>query len=165
MKKPKTKNKNFRSPPSAENLNFSFLIFHFNFRKEGITLLLVIFVLTALLSISIGIFNVVFTELRISGEITDSFIALAAADEAVERAFYLDRQQVPPLCSISLGVNCFVESRTVSSGACYVLRVDKTFVNASTNNVTIKATGEYRCGAGILSVKRALSVSYNQVHE
>ena len=131
--------------------------------KRGITLLLVILVLTALLSISLGIFNVVFTELRISGEISDSFAALYAADEAIEWGLYLDRIQTPPLCNLAPGLNCY-DSGWVSvlSGACYRLRADKTLTAPSTYDVTLKATGEFRCGAGASAVKRALLTNYGQ---
>ena len=57
-------------------------------RQRGITLLLVILVLSAVLSISIGIFAVVYGELRISGEISDSFVALYGADAGLEKLSY-----------------------------------------------------------------------------
>src|SRR3989338_10000544 len=53
------------------------------YQKQGITLLLVVVLLSAILSISIGIFNVVYGEFRISGEVADSFRALYAADEGI----------------------------------------------------------------------------------
>ena len=137
----------------------------FGFPQRGITLFLVILVLTSLLSISLGIFTVVFSQLRLSGEIADSFVALYAADEAIERGLYLDRNQPAPLCTPVVGVGClYVGSQVqLSNGSCYILKVDKTVTaNPYTFDVNIRATGEYRCGGGITSVKRALQTSYTQ---
>ncbi len=134
--------------------------------KKGITLLLVILVLTSLLSISLGIFTSVFTELRISGEIADSFVALYAADEAVERGLYLDRRNPETsLCVPVVGLGCqYVGDQVqLANGSCYILKVDKTITEVSYNfDVNMRASGEYRCGGGVTSVKRALQTSYGQ---
>lgn len=134
-------------------------------KPKGITLLLVILVLTSLLSISLGIFTSVFTELRISGEIADSFVALYAADEAIERGLYLDRNQPVSLCTPVVGVGCKYVGPQVqlANGSCYILKVDKTVTGVSYNfDVNMRASGEYRCGGGVTSVKRALQTSYGQ---
>src|SRR3989344_2612838 len=118
--------------------------------QKGITLLLVILVLTPLLSISLGVFAVVFTELRISGEIADSFVALYAADEAIERGLYLDRNQPASLCTPVVGVGCqYVGAQVqLSNSSCYILKVDKTpTADPYTFDVNMRATGEYRCGS------------------
>ncbi|MBI2097165.1 MAG: hypothetical protein HYT40_03410 [Candidatus Sungbacteria bacterium] len=67
------------------------LNFVFAPRAQGITLLLVILVLSVLMTISLGIFNVLFTELRISGELARSYRALYASDQALEVILYRDR--------------------------------------------------------------------------
>lgn len=146
-----TKDKSFRLP--------SFVLQQ---ERSGITLLLVILVLSALLSTSLGIYNVVFTELRLSGEIADSFVALYAADEAIERGLFEDRDAAP-FCLPAPGriANCYDSGWvTVTSGACYRLRADKSG-NPALTNVTLKATGEFRCAGGITAVKRALDTSYS----
>ncbi|MBU6415030.1 hypothetical protein KGQ34_02195, partial [Patescibacteria group bacterium] len=63
---------------------------YFNFSKKGMTILLVILVLSALLAISFGIFNVVFLETQIAGEITGSMRAIYIAEQGLERTIYLD---------------------------------------------------------------------------
>ena len=131
---------------------------------HGVTLLLVILILAALLSISLGIFNVVFTELRISGEVADSFVALYAADEAIEKGLYDDRD-TSPLCfpTPGPGERCYDSGWiNLPNGACYRLRADKTEVSPDPPiyDVTISATGEFPCGSGTFAVKRALSISY-----
>ena len=137
----------------------------FGISPGGITLLLVILVLTSLLSISLGIFTSIFTEIRLSGEVADSFVALYAADEAIERGLYLDRNQPTPICTPVPGVGCRYVGPQVqlSNGGCYILRVDKTPTgDPSAFNVNMRATGEYRCGSGRISVKRALQTSYTR---
>src|SRR3990167_324040 len=57
-------------------------------KQSGITLLLVILVLASLMTISIGIFNVAYTEIVISRELTSSFRALYAADQGIEYMLY-----------------------------------------------------------------------------
>lgn len=132
---------------------------HNSHYAQGITLLLVILILSALLSISLGVYNSVFTEIRLSGEIADSFVALYAADEAIERGLFEDRDATP-LCSAP-GTNCYDSGWvTVASGACYRLRADRVDVGP-TYNMTLRATGEFRCGGGTFSVKRALSTDYS----
>ncbi len=125
-------------------------------RQQGITLLLVIVLLSAILSISIGIFNVVIGEFRISGEASDSFRALYAADQGIERTLYQDRQQ-QALCTVVPGPDCFVaEGVAVPSEACYTVRVSK-----GASATTIVIAGQYRCGSNPSRVvKRGFEVTY-----
>ena len=58
--------------------------------ENGITLLLVMIILSALLSISIGIFNIVFGQIKISGDLADSFVAFYAADQAIENILLMN---------------------------------------------------------------------------
>ncbi len=122
--------------------------------RAGITLLLVILILSAILSISLGILDVVLGEFRISGEITDSFIALYAADQGIERILYDDRVQ-GNICSG--GGNCSYGpvQTALSNGSCYVLRLIRTGADT-----TVTSTGEYRCANTLLSVKRAFETAY-----
>ena len=135
--------------------NFTFCILHFAFKKEGITLLLVVIILSALLSISIGIFNVVLGQIRISGEIADSFVAFYAADQGIEKMLLRDRV-LNEICPTP-GANCFpAQTFDVESGACYTIRVSKT--GGSTE---IVVSGQYRCGINPMRVvKRGFQVTY-----
>ena len=124
--------------------------------KRGVTLLLVLVILSALLSTSIGIFNLVFGELQISGEIADSFVAFYSADQGIEKILYRDRilQEICP----TLGENCFIISTPapVESEGCYTLRVSKTAALT-----TLVVSGQYRCGTNPTRVvKRGFQVSY-----
>lgn len=117
-----------------------------NSAKKGITLLLVVVILSALLSISIGIFNVVFGELLISGEIADSFVAYYAADEGAEKNLYLDRIAGGLTDGTSL-------SRNLSSGGCYTTMFHKnpptptTRCSLDPDDLEIETSGQYPCGA------------------
>ncbi len=123
--------------------------------QKGVSLLLVVVLLSALLSVSIGIFNVVLGQIRISGEIADSFIALYAADQSIEKILYLDRIK-EDICEVE-GPDCYVAGPVdVSSGGCYFIRVSKT---GSVTEIT--AAGQYRCGTNpVRVVKRGLQVTY-----
>ena len=123
-------------------------------KRSGITLLLVIILLSAIMSISLGIFNIVMGELRISGEISDSFIAFYAADQGIERVLYLDRN-ARTICGTP-GQNCFTESGEVESGGCYTARVSRI---ASTTDIVV--AGQYRCGTNPARVvKRGFELVY-----
>ena len=56
--------------------------------SRGVTLLLVVVVLSAVLTISVGIANIIFGQLKISGDSGDSFRAFLAADRAIEKKLY-----------------------------------------------------------------------------
>lgn len=140
--------------------------------SEGMTLLLVILVLSALMTISLGIFNVIFIELRISGELTNSFQALYAADELMELAFYKDRNQNSACAAPSPDGNtaCYIACTAgflncrgatqsfpqLASKACARVSVIK--FNGLT---TVRAIGQYDCGTDSFRVvRRAFEVSY-----
>lgn len=120
----------------------------FSHKNKGIALLLTVFILTAVLSISIGVFTVLYGELLIIGAVENSFRAINASDHGVERSVYRDRN-VAPLA------NGYVENRTLSSGACYQMLVIK--VGAITQ---IRVVGEYVCNNPTRGVKRAFRVTY-----
>lgn len=141
---------------AGASLTFPFSILHSPSGKEGIALLLVVVLLSAILSISVGIFNVVYGEFRISGEVADSFRALYAADEGIERTLYRDRHD-HALCTVVEGVDCFVSvDIPVLSGGRYSVRVSK--VEGSTAVVVAGQNREGVVSARI--VKRGFRVAY-----
>ena len=133
--------------------------------KKGITLLLVIVILSALVSISIGIFNVVFGEILISGELADSYKAFYAADRAIDKFLYLDRNS-------STRLNDGDQEDTTPSASptgCYVIKIFKTpatilsecQVSDPAVSVCIKSVGQFRCDPGSSRlVKRGFTVLY-----
>ncbi|MDP3727104.1 MAG: hypothetical protein Q8R35_00515 [bacterium] len=125
-------------------------------QRRGITLLLVVLILSALLSISLGILDVVLGEFKISGEISDSFVALYAADLGVERILYDDRVGTS-ICPGSGNCSYGPITTALPNGACFTLRLDRTG-----GNTVVVSTGEYRCASPQLSVKRAFEATYAQ---
>ena len=118
-------------------------------------MLLVVVILSALMSTSIGIFNVVFGQIKISGEISDSFYAFYAADQGLERTLYRDRM-LEAVCQGIQGSNCFIEEKTIASRACFIV-----FVSKSEGNTNIISSGQYRCGDNPPRiVKRGFQVGY-----
>lgn len=137
---------------------------------RGIVLLMVLLILSSLLSISIGIFNLTIGEIRASGEITDSFVAFYAADEGIEKTLYLDRVSQNIVCVNAQGnpVNgqdCYVDNQILQNQSGFNIKVSKT-----PNKIEIKAIGQYQCpgtvGSGMCGidtfrvVKRGFSVTY-----
>lgn len=117
------------------------------------TLLLVILVLSALLSVSLAVFSIVLGEIRISGEIGDSFAALYAADQGVEQLLY-DARVAGTVCPGTSSCSYGPVTVTLAHDACYTVRLNRTG-----RNTTIIATGQYRCSSS-LAVKRAFQVTY-----
>src|SRR3989344_1277203 len=75
-------------------------------RHAGVALLLVMSILSALTSISYAMFTIAFSHIQIAGELSDSFIALYAADEGIERLLYEDRVDPANLCG-AFGSPCY----------------------------------------------------------
>lgn len=140
--------------------------------REGITLLLVILVMSALMTVSIGIFNISFTELRISGELGSSFRAFYAADRISEYALKQDRDgsslcsqdspnpETPCYTACSEGMPGCPESAfdlpPFLNGSC-----GKVTITRFANLTTVRATGQFDCVAGSFRVvRRAFEVSY-----
>lgn len=124
--------------------------------QRGVTMLLVAVIVSALLSISVGIFNVIYGQIRISGDINDSFLSFYAADQGMEKTFYRDRVLQEIVCS---GCNCFTDPNVaVTSGACYTAAVSK---NCSGGGTDVVSTGQYQCSASPNRVvKRGFQASY-----
>lgn len=128
--------------------------------NKGITLLLVILVLSALLAISIGIFNLVFGEFRISGEISDSFVAFYAADRGMEKLLYMDRvaDNVPGCGGSGACQWGPTGPYSLENGACFRL----IYRRLGSGDALAIAGGEYRCGISALSVQRAVETIYSK---
>ena len=113
--------------------------------------------LSAILSIGVGIFNIVFGELMIASELADSFRALYAADQGIARTLYRDRQK-REICPGAQGTGCVFEERDVrvQSGGLYTVRVSKT---GGATEITVAGQSREGVRAGIV-VKRGFQVSY-----
>src|SRR3989344_8751863 len=127
--------------------------------REGMTLLLVVVLLAAFLSIAAGIFQIAFTEYRLSGELSDSFRALYAADEGIERLFFYDRVLDSALGCSGLGACTGIpETIFFGNGACMKLELSRD----ATAQTVVTAVGEFRCGGSPIAVRRALWATYQK---
>lgn len=129
--------------------------------ENGITLLLVILVLSALMTVSLGIFNVSFIELRISGDFSNSLRALDVSDQLVELALYKDRVQ-QSICTTP-GENCYVGCITGSADCSSPTETFAALPNGACGRVTIsrlggqttlESLGQFDCNSGSLRVAR-----------
>ncbi|MDP2946307.1 MAG: hypothetical protein Q8N61_02540 [bacterium] len=109
----------------------------FNNNQKGITLLLTVIIISIIMSIAILISNIVITQLKLAGDISDSVAAIYAADSGVEWQLY----QIRYGASVPVPV--------MSNGA-----IVTTTVIGSYPNFTIKSLGSYR------AVKRQFEVSF-----
>ncbi|MBI4132861.1 MAG: hypothetical protein HY473_02145 [Candidatus Sungbacteria bacterium] len=135
--------------------------------RPGITFLLVILILSALLAISINISNIVVGQIRLSGEIGDSLVALYAADQGIEYLLYCDRvagancDSADPPCLGGTG-DCTYGPQSpgarwspAAADSCTIVTLTR-----QGDNVTLTSSGEFRCGNPQVSVKRALRAFY-----
>jgi hypothetical protein len=86
-------------------------------QKDGVILLLVVIILTAIFSISIGVFGVIIGQVGISETFESSSIALYAADQSNERILYRDRQENDFPCA-SFPCASLISQQLVASGGC-----------------------------------------------
>lgn len=127
-------------------------------------MLLVVVLITAIFSISLGLFNIVFGELWLSGEIADSFIASFAASQGIERALYLDRV-LGSICETELPC-AWTETKDSTNGflpsnVCYNTTIEKSRAENEATTTSLIVVGQYRCGPETIRVvKRAFEWSY-----
>ena len=124
--------------------------------RRGMTLLLMIVLLAAFFSISLGIINILLGQLFVIGQAGESFRALYAADIGMERALYRDRVQ-----NICGGTSCS-ESKIFSNGSCYTANV---IVGSSAECLTpntrcVDVSGQSACVPAIRYVEREFDIKY-----
>lgn len=108
-----------------------------NINQKGIALLLTIIVLSIIMLIATFITTIVIAQLKISGDINDSIVAVYAAESGIEWQLYQKRQ------------GAVVVAPVMSNGASLSVVVTGNFPN-----FTIKSLGSYR------SVKRQFEVNF-----
>ncbi len=134
-------------------------------------MLLVVAILSAIMSISLGIFNIIFDQVRISGEIADSFSAFYSADEGIEKTLYLDRityiNNPFGICGITPGISCYTTpppplGTVAAAGGCYQVTIDK-----APGSTALKVIGQYPrkiganpCEESFRVIKRGFNLTY-----
>ena len=129
---------------------------HVRHNRRGMTLLIMIVLLAAFLSIAMGMINILLGQLFVIGQAGESFRALYAADIGMERALYRDRVQ--NICS---GTSCD-ESKIFSNGSCYTAHV---IVGPSEgclapNTRCLDVSGQSVCVPARRYVERAFDIKY-----
>lgn len=133
-------------------IRFSFSIFNNRARsKDGITLLITVVLLSAILTVALGAFQIIYGQFLLSGEMQNSFDAFYAADQGIDKGLNMDRDGTPFVCSPS---PCTGTSAVLPSGACYDYIINKT------GGTTIQIFGRHTCTLGRRLVLRGLQVSY-----
>ena len=79
--------------------------------------MLVVIILTAIFSISIGVFSVIVRQVNISKTFESSGIAFYAADQSIERTLYRDRQENDFSCA-SFPCTTTIPQQSTASGGC-----------------------------------------------
>ena len=109
--------------------------------QKGVSLLLTILIMAALLAIAIGVTRLSLGEIKLIRDIPNSLIAYYAADSGIERALYEERVSEDAVdqadCSVSL-----------DNGSSYGLEILRGTL------ITIKSTGCYK------DIRRAIEVSF-----
>lgn len=90
---------------------------HTTKKEEGVILLLVVIILTAIFSISIGVFGVIIRQVSTSETFESSNIAFYAADQSIERLLYRDRQENDFPCA-SFPCTTIIPEQLTASGGC-----------------------------------------------
>ncbi len=133
--------------------------------RKGFTLLLMAVFLTAFLSIAMGIVNILLGQVIIIGQAQESFKALYAADIAMERTLYRDRDPIQNICGTLnpiTGQSQCNEIISLPDGACYSVNVQLGPSASCTGPSTrcIVVTGQDRCGGSQRFVRRSFDVKY-----
>ncbi len=142
-------------------------------KKQGVTLLLAIFIGSLALTLGIGVFTLLYGELGFSGTSKDSLVAFFAADSGIECALYWDIRQNAFSTSTTATITCDNDTATVggasgfssfvvafSDGSCATVTVSKggglTTITSLGQN-----TGDSSCRSqSTRVVQRGLEVSY-----
>lgn len=107
--------------------------------NHGVTLLLAIFISTIAISLGLGIFAIIYGELKISGSAKESLLALYAADSGIECALYWDIKEQAFSTTTSSTISCAGNSFGV--GGSSLSEFDLTLPNDSCAHVSVRKIG------------------------
>ena len=125
---------------------------------KGFTLLLMVVLLSAFLSIGLGISNILFGQIIISGQAGRSFEALYAADHGMERTLYLDRAL--NLCTTSLTAPCTVPWTPIPGDGFYKVDVELSPACAVSRCITVQGQDVDPGTAPTRFIRRAFILEY-----
>ncbi len=138
---------------------------------KGFSLLFTLLIISLMFSVSLGVYNLIIGEIRLSGTGRESQLAFWAADSAAECALLWDIKP-PGLAKSAFAtssqalINCAGQTKTVGgsplssyslsfeSGSCASVTVEK-----NSSETIVISQGQNTCGAG-RAVQRGIKVSY-----
>ncbi|MBI3442775.1 MAG: hypothetical protein HY007_03345 [Candidatus Sungbacteria bacterium] len=127
---------------------------------DGVILLLVVVILTAIFSISVGILGVIIGQVSSSETFENSNIAMYAADQSIERTFYRDRQENDFPCA-ALSCTTEVAPLTLASGGCIAtITIVKQTGPLSNTTITARALSTPCATVTERTVARAFLTTY-----
>ncbi|MEK7560167.1 MAG: hypothetical protein AAB522_02615 [Patescibacteria group bacterium] len=134
---------------------------------KGITLILAVFVSSLALTLGLGIFTLLFSELEFSGSARESVLAFYAADGGIECAIFWDIETNAFATSTTSSITCDEDTFTVggpsgisrftipfNDGSCADVEVTKS------NTIVVISQGKNICADSPKTVQRGLRVSY-----
>jgi len=143
--------------------------------RHGFTLLFSLLILTIVLSASLGIYNIVARQLKISQISRESSLAFSAADAGMECALYWDVKE-KEFDNTNYAIDCLSQNKAGSmaasttsfyldfnNGACVKIDVDKTVPSKTTITSYGYSNGSAasNCSSsGVLQVERVLRANY-----
>lgn len=117
-------------------------------QNKGITLILTLSILSAILALVLGIATLLTREMKLAQEIANSILAYSAADTGIERLMYGVNKEALDITTCQCGTtNCY--SGTLSNNASYVVCIKQIGPP-----VKVKSTGTYR------GTNRTIEASY-----
>lgn len=136
-------------------------------KKRGITLLLSVFVSSLSLTLGVGIFTLLFSEIEFSGTAKESLLAFYASDAGIECALFWDIQRNAFATSSTSSITCDGDTFTVGGpggfsrftipfddGSCATVEVTKSITTL------IESQGKNICAESSKTVQRGLRVNY-----
>lgn len=134
--------------------------------NKGIALLLTVILASAILTIGVGVFNILYGQLIIVGKAEYSFQALYASDIGTEQTFYRDRQQgacTTGGCDMPLGAYSYPYGP--DNNLCYHVDVDITpGCGGGVTTRCITVVGQYTCIPDVATATRFVRRAFELVY-
>lgn len=124
--------------------------------KNGFLLLLTILIVSIILSLGLGVGNIILNQIKLSGAGRESQIAFYAADAGAESALYRDLKQseFPNNSTSNFDLN-------LDNGSCAKVTVTKSGISTTIESRgRNKASGPNQCSGIERAVERGIRLSY-----
>jgi Tfp pilus assembly protein PilX len=106
-----------------------------NKQKQGFALLLAVIAISVVLAVGLGIFGIIFREIKLSSLNRESQMAFYAADTGIECIYYWDLKMQTISTTTPSSINCVNQTRT--AGGALISSFDLNFDNGSCARIVI----------------------------